>query len=312
MKTTNKIKITAMSAGIAVVVTAAMSFTTHVVNNPPITAEVNIPAPVKQIFQRACYDCHSNNTKLQWFDKLPVVAGIVKKDVQDARKHLNFSEWDKLSPAEQESMIWEAYNMIKAGNMPLPSYAALHSNAKVTADEMTVLRNYLDTKRKTVQPDCAQSAQTLPQVTNHGASAKAIPVAPTGIRFMPEFRQWQVMSTTSRFDNTTMRVMFANPIAMKAIKEKNISPWPDGAIVAKVVWEKQIDNDGNIHPGKFVNVQFMVRNQTQYESTDGWGYAKFETQELKPAGTLLTAQTCASCHKAANKTGGIFDLSTLN
>lgn len=282
-----------------------MSFTTRVVDNPPVTAEIDVPAPVKKIFQKACYDCHSNTTRVQWFDKLPIVAGMVRRDVLAARQKFNFSEWDKLSGAEQESILWEAYNMINAGNMPLPEYAALHSNAKVTPAEMATLRNYLDTKRKTVHPDTTAVKQ------EHN-TAKAVPVAPTGIQFMPEFRQWQVMSTTSRFDNTTMRVMYANPVAMKAIQEKNISPWPDGAIIVKVVWEKALDNEGNIHPGKFLNVQFMVRNHTKYESTDGWGYAKFETPELKPAGTLLTAQTCASCHRAANKTGGIFDLSTLN
>jgi hypothetical protein len=305
MKTTNRIKITAICSGIAVIAIAAMSFTRKGVDNPPVTAEVAVPAPVKEILQRACFDCHSNTTQLQWFDKLPVVAGIVKKDVLTARKHLNFSEWDKLSPSEQEGIMWEVYNMINSGTMPLPSYAALHSKATVTAAELTTIRNYLNTKRKTVK-DSLGTAQQPVTVT------KKLPVAPTGIQFMPEFRQWQVMSTTSRFDNTTMRVMFANPIAMQAIKENKINPWPDGAIIVKVVWEKNVDAAGNMRPGKFVNIQYMVRNQELYKSTDGWGYAKFDTPELKPAGTVLTAQTCASCHKAAGKTGGIFDLSTLN
>ncbi|WP_291911996.1 heme-binding domain-containing protein [Chitinophaga sp. CB10] len=307
MKISNRLKIISASAGIALVVTAALSFTTRVVDAPPVTGDLQAPAAVKEIFSRACYPCHSNTVHLKWFDRLPGVASLVRKDILTARKHLNFSEWDKLTPAAQDAALWEAYNMINSGVMPLPSYAAVHSDAKVSAAELSTLRNYLLTKKKNVtavkQDSVAQTAAALP---------KALPTAPTGIQFMPEFRQWQVMSTTSRFDNTTMRVMYANPIAMQAIRNKQINPWPDGAIIAKVVWEKVRDKDGIIQPGKFLNVQYMVRNAERYETTGGWGYAKFETPALKPSPTLLEAQSCASCHRAAAKTGGIFDLSTLN
>ncbi|MBV7533086.1 heme-binding domain-containing protein [Chitinophaga sp. sic0106] len=307
MKISNRLKIISVSAGIVLAVTAALSFTTKLVDNPPVTGDLEAPAAVKEIFSRACYPCHSNTANLKWFDKLPGVASIVRNDILTARKHLNFSEWDKLAPAAREAALWEAYNMINSGTMPLPSYAAVHSDASVSAAELTTLRNYLLTKKKTVtavkQDSIAQPAATLPN---------PLPTSLTGIQFMPEFRQWEVMSTTSRFDNTTMRVMYANPIAMKAIREKQIHPWPDGAVIAKVVWDKERGNDGYIYPGNFQNVQFMVRNAERYKSTDGWGYAKFETKTLKPTTTLLVAQSCATCHKAAAKTGGIFDLSTLN
>ncbi len=307
MKITNRLKIISLSAGIVMAITAALSFTNKVVDTPPVTGELQAPAAVKAIFERACYPCHSNTPHLQWFDRLPGVAAVVRKDILAARQHLNFSEWDKLSKGDQDALLWEAYNMINSGTMPLPAYAVLHRDAKVNAAERNMLRKFLLTKRKVVTAVKADSTPTT--ATSFSA---ALPVAPTGIRFMPEFRQWQVMSTTSRFDNTTMRVMYANPIAMQAIRENHIHPWPDGAIIAKVVWEKVRDKNGYIQPGKFLNVQYMVRNASQYASTDGWGYAKFETPALKPAGTLLTAQSCASCHKAADKTGGIFDLSTLN
>ncbi|MGO4289710.1 heme-binding domain-containing protein [Chitinophaga sp. RAB17] len=312
MKLSNRLKTITISAVVLAVVVAVASFTTPVADNPPVTGEIQVPAEVKQMLQRACYDCHSNTSNLKWFDRLPVVAGLVKEDILTARKHLNFSEWDKLSKTEQESALWEAYNMINSGNMPLPSYAALHSNAKVTPAELSGLRNYLNTRRAKVVPDTLKTAAAAQQWDKPAVSTPQLPVSANGIRYMPEFRQWQVMSTTSRFDNTTMRVMFANPVAMQAIKENNIHPWPDGAVIAKVVWDKNIDNEGNIHPGKFLNIQYMVRNKALYKETDGWGYAKFETPNLKPYGTLMTFKSCASCHRAANKTGGIFDLSTLN
>ncbi len=40
---------------------------------PAITAEIQLPANVKAIVTRACYDCHSNETNLRWYDKIAPV-----------------------------------------------------------------------------------------------------------------------------------------------------------------------------------------------------------------------------------------------
>jgi cytochrome c553 len=312
MKLSTRLKTIFFSAVVLTVVVTAVSFTTTVADNPPVTGDIQAPPAVKQLLQRACYDCHSNTSQLKWFDKLPGIAGLVKEDILTARKHLNFSEWDQLSATAQASALWEAYNMINSGNMPLPSYAALHRNAKVTPAELSGLRSYLNSLRVSVVQDSTKNAEAAQQWGKPATAVSPQPVSANGIRYMPEYRQWQVMSTTSRFDNTTMRIMFANPIAMQAIRDNNIHPWPDGAIIAKVVWEKNMDAYGNIHPGQFQNIQYMVRNKTLYKDTDGWGYAKFETPRLKSYGTPMTFRSCASCHRAANKTGGIFDLSTSN
>ncbi|HEY8942973.1 MAG TPA: heme-binding domain-containing protein, partial [Polyangiaceae bacterium] len=39
-------------------------------SNPPVTADLSAPAPVKAILRRSCYDCHSNETRLPWFDRI--------------------------------------------------------------------------------------------------------------------------------------------------------------------------------------------------------------------------------------------------
>jgi len=116
--------------------------------------------------------------------------------------------------------------------------------------------------------------------------------------------------TTSRFDNGSMRVMFANPIAMSALRGGYINPWPKGSIIAKVVWEKLEDKDGNIRPGKLINIQYMVRDSHKYKETEGWGFARFDTSDLKPYGHLADFKKCIACHQAVKGTGFVFDLST--
>ncbi len=32
--------------------------------------ELNVPAPVRKVFERDCYSCHSNQRRLAWFDEI--------------------------------------------------------------------------------------------------------------------------------------------------------------------------------------------------------------------------------------------------
>lgn len=282
------------------------SFIPATVPSPPVTGDIRIDTAVKRLLVRACYDCHSNETRLSWFDKLPLVSRLVTKDVTEARQHLNFSSWDSLGVADQKAALWEIYNMMDAGRMPLPAYAALHPKAKISASDLAMFRLYLDKIKAAPPDDTAKNSQILPVL--QAAGNANLPAAPNGIRHMPEYRNWQVMSTTSRFDNGTMRVMYANPVAIQAIKQGGIHPWPDGAVIVKVVWQKTLDSEGNTRPGKLVNIQYMVRDAQRFKDTEGWGFARFDAPSLKPYGTVLTTQQCISCHRAVEQTGFVFDL----
>ena len=46
--------------------------------------------------------------------------------------------------------------------------------------------------------------------------------------------------------------VLGNDIASKAAQSGNISPWPDGARVAKIAWERELGSDGLFHSGRFV------------------------------------------------------------
>src|ERR1700712_1596777 len=67
--------------------------------NPPVdiretlATNVSMPAPVSAMLERACVNCHSNNTKWPWYTHLAPASWMVAKDVQDARKTMNFSRW---------------------------------------------------------------------------------------------------------------------------------------------------------------------------------------------------------------------------
>src|SRR5580692_5345683 len=89
--------------------------------NPPVTAELSAPPEVKQILRASCYNCHSNETHLAWFDQIVPAYWLVASDVKRARSHLNFSEIGAQTAAVQKATLYEAVNQIRFGAMPLPS-----------------------------------------------------------------------------------------------------------------------------------------------------------------------------------------------
>src|SRR6478752_3717270 len=66
--------------------------------NPPVTAEAQLPAPVRDVVRRSCYSCHSNETEWPWYAYVAPASWLVGHDVNDGRRHLNFSEWGAYKP----------------------------------------------------------------------------------------------------------------------------------------------------------------------------------------------------------------------
>ena len=276
--------------------------------NPPVTAELQAPTAVKQVLRNSCYSCHSNETKLPWFDKVVPAYWLVASDVNEARRHLNFSEIGKLPPAQQKAFLFEAVNMIQLGAMPLPSYLHVHPGAAVTAEQLAVLRNYLtalaevDTKAAddVAKASPGESAVDVQYDKWVHSGTGSIDVKPefNGVAYMPEYKNWKVISSTDRFDNHTIRQILGNDVAVKAIAENHINPWPDGTTFAKVAWQQtQPDEKGVVKTGAFIQVEFMVKDAKKYASTEGWGFGRWRGMDLKPYGKDAAFQNeCTSCH----------------
>jgi hypothetical protein len=96
-----------------------------------------------------------------------------------------------------------------------------------------------------------------------------------------------------------MRLILANAIAERAIREEHTNPWPRGATFAKVAWDQLPDPAGEIHTGAFKQVEFMIRDDDKYAPTDGWGFARWVGGlELKPYGKSGDFATeCTNCHQ---------------
>lgn len=103
--------------------------------NPPVSRDVDAPAEVKLLLQRACYDCHSNETKWPWYSNVAPVSWLVAHDVDEGRRELNFSEWDKYDDKRRAHKLEETEEMIERGEMPIGIYVVMHAEAKLTDAE---------------------------------------------------------------------------------------------------------------------------------------------------------------------------------
>lgn len=114
--------------------------------NPAVTQEIQWDSPeTRAIAQRACYDCHSNETVWPWYSYVAPISFRVAEHVEEGREHLNFSAWDQ--PNEDADEIIE---VIQEGEMPLSDYLLLHAEARLTTDEQQIL---LDGLLTTLQND---------------------------------------------------------------------------------------------------------------------------------------------------------------
>lgn len=103
--------------------------------------EIKAPEKVMEVFKRACYDCHSNEVKVPWYASIAPGSFYIKNHVDIGRKWLNFSEWENYTPKEKDEKLEGIYRTIYAA-MPLQSYILLHEEAKLTKEEIRMIREW--------------------------------------------------------------------------------------------------------------------------------------------------------------------------
>jgi hypothetical protein len=113
-----------------------------------ITVFAPMPPEVSAVFTRACYDCHSHQTRWPWYSNVAPVSWFVIDHVNDARRHLNFSEWTTYDPKRMKRKLEEIKEEVEDGAMPLPSYLRLHSDAKLSPNDVQALRAWTIAERK--------------------------------------------------------------------------------------------------------------------------------------------------------------------
>lgn len=117
----------------------------HAGSNPPlnhnaaIEANMTVSPQAAAVFQKACRNCHSNETEWPWYSRIAPMSWLVEGDVEKARKAMNLSDWQNQNGRTRGRAIgtlMAACAGLEAGRMPPAKYRMMHPEAKLTAGEV--------------------------------------------------------------------------------------------------------------------------------------------------------------------------------
>lgn len=133
------------------------------------------------------------------------------------------------------------------------------------------------------------------------------PHAPShGIEYPDGWQTWATIAVSHRNDNGTLRVILGNDVAIEAARSGNVDPWPDGAILGKVVWkDTELENwQAATAPGEFVHAEFMFKDSAKYAESYGWGWARWLGSDQEPFDGGM--QVCIACHTPVKDRDWVF------
>lgn len=67
-------------------------------SNPPVEADVIAPPQVKNVMERSCYGCHSNETVWPWYSAVAPVSWLLAYDVHEGRAETQLFALGEIHP----------------------------------------------------------------------------------------------------------------------------------------------------------------------------------------------------------------------
>jgi heme-binding protein len=116
-------------------------------SNQTIFREARIDPETLAIVQRACQNCHSQQTEWPWYSHVAPVSWLIARDVQQARLHMDLSRWQDYSTDDRLRLLSEIGSAVRNRQMPLPRYLLLHAEARLTDTERQQIYRWTRTER---------------------------------------------------------------------------------------------------------------------------------------------------------------------
>ncbi len=98
--------------------------------------DLNAPRDVQWILRRACYDCHSNETRWPIWAYIAPASWLVVQDVDRARDILNFSDWAAFDRSRRMALRSLIAPVTASHRMPLWYYLTLHPDSRLSDSDL--------------------------------------------------------------------------------------------------------------------------------------------------------------------------------
>jgi hypothetical protein len=126
-------------------------------SNEPLLSGAEIGPAAKAILERSCQNCHSEKTDWPIYSYIAPMSWLVEGDVSQARSHMNLSHWGDYSVEQKEQLLASIGAMVRSGKMPPARYTAIHTDAKLSAEDSARIYEWAHAERRRLK-----SAATVP------------------------------------------------------------------------------------------------------------------------------------------------------
>ena len=116
--------------------------------NGAIFRETQIDPETLAIVQRACQNCHSQNTTWPWYSHVAPVSWLLARDVQQARAHMNLSQWQNYSGSDRLRLLSAIGSAVRNREMPPQRYLLLHPEARLSDGERQQIYRWTRSERR--------------------------------------------------------------------------------------------------------------------------------------------------------------------
>ncbi len=123
-----------LAVGIAAVQFVPIERTNHLGAGDP-----KAPRNVQWILRRACYDCHSGETRWPIWAYIAPISWRVVRDVDRARSILNFSDWAEYDATRRIALQTMIGPVTASHRMPLWYYLTLHPDSRLSDADLAAL-----------------------------------------------------------------------------------------------------------------------------------------------------------------------------
>jgi hypothetical protein len=121
---------------------------------PPSTVASNSAADdshVLPLLEKACQNCHSEQTHWPLYSYLPLFSWALEKDVAEARQHMNLSRWDQYSDDQKRDLLARIGAEVRQRRMPLTRYVWLHPEARLSDQEIRAIYEWTKQQRRAIR-----------------------------------------------------------------------------------------------------------------------------------------------------------------
>lgn len=126
-------------AGAVLLLFAALQFVPVERSNRPGVGGPDVSPELRWIFRRACYDCHSTESRWPIWAYVAPMSWLVVDDVERARRVLNFSDWVAYEPGMRVALRMMIGPTTATHRMPLWYYLPLHPDARLSPSDLELL-----------------------------------------------------------------------------------------------------------------------------------------------------------------------------